>query len=118
MLNYRCDCGFYGTNPLRRSQMETLGTGNLLTELSYLELTIPAWQMALFIATLSVFMLIQRIKLCLIITYLFTFYWGFFLYWGDVMTSLDRFPIAATSYLIFGALHIVLTLVVLYRSET
>jgi|TARA_Y100000294_G_scaffold175274_1_gene194977 hypothetical protein len=63
--------------------METLGTGNLLTEFSYLELTMPTWQMALFIAMLSIFMLIQRIKLCLIITYLFAFYWG------DVITSLD-----------------------------
>ena len=69
--------------------MEILGTGDLLTGFSYLELTIPAWQMALFIAILIIFILIQRIKLCLIITYLFAFYWGFFLYWGDVMTSLD-----------------------------
>jgi hypothetical protein len=79
------------------------------------ELVIPAWQMALFIVTISLFMLIQRIKLTLITTFLFTFYWGFFLYWGDVLSSFGEFPFVAAVYLVSGVLYLVLTLVAFYR---
>jgi len=80
-----------------------------------IELVIPAWQMALFIVTISVFMLIQRIKLTLIITFLFTFYWAFFLYWGDVIASFAKFPLVAALYLVSGVIYVVLTLIAFYR---
>ena len=95
--------------------METVNTQSLLSQMLLIELVIPAWQMALFIVTISVFMLIQRIKLTLIITFLFTFYWAFFLYWGDVIASFAKFPFVAALYLVSGVIYIVLTLIAFYR---
>jgi hypothetical protein len=82
-----------------------------------IDLVIPAWQMALFIVTISVFILIQRIKLTLIITFLFTFYWAFFLYWGDVLASFGKFPFVAAVYLVSGVIYTVLTLIAFYRES-
>lgn len=90
----------------------------LLSQVLVIELAVPAWQMAFFIALISVFMVAQRYKLCLITTYLFSFYWAFFLYWGDVITSLGRFPDTAALYLISGMAHIVLTLIAFYREDS
>ncbi|MEC4679291.1 MAG: hypothetical protein VST67_01165 [Nitrospirota bacterium] len=95
--------------------MEAVNTQSLLSQMLLIELVIPAWQMALFIVTISVFMLIQRIKLTLIITFLFTFYWAFFLYWGDVLASFAKFPFVAALYLVSGVIYIVLTLIAFYR---
>ncbi|MFQ5917681.1 MAG: hypothetical protein ACE5I0_07720, partial [Candidatus Binatia bacterium] len=67
--------------------MESVNMTTLLSQILSIELAIPAWQMAFFIITLSLFLLMRRIKLCLITTFLFTFYWGFFLYWGDIIAS-------------------------------
>ena len=95
--------------------MELVNTQSLLSQMLLIELVIPAWQMALFIVTISVFMLIQRIKLTLIITFLFTFYWAFFLYWGDVLASFAKFPFVAAVYLVSGVIYTVLTLIAFYR---
>ena len=75
-----------------------------------IELAIPLWQMGLFVFLISLFMILHRLKLCLITTYLFTLYWGFLFNWGDVVASLGTFPQTATLYLIFGSVHVVLTL--------
>ena len=95
--------------------MELVNTQLLLSQMLLIELVIPAWQMALFIVTISVFILIQRIKLTLIITFLFTFYWAFFLYWGDVLASFAKFPFVAAVYLVSGVIYTVLTLIAFYR---
>jgi len=95
--------------------VETVNTQSLLSQMLLIELVIPAWQMALFIVTISVFMLIQRIKLTLITTFLFTFYWAFFLYWGNVLASFAKFPFVAALYLVSGVIYIVLTLIAFYR---
>ncbi len=95
--------------------METVNTQSLLSQMLLIELVIPAWQMALFIVTISIFMLIQRIKLTLITTFLFTFYWAFFLYWGNVLASFAKFPFVAALYLVSGVIYIVLTLIAFYR---
>ena len=95
--------------------MESVNTQSLMSQMLLIELVIPAWQMALFIVTISVFMLIQRIKLTLITTFLFTFYWAFFLYWGNVLASFAKFPFVAALYLVSGVIYIVLTLIAFYR---
>jgi len=95
--------------------VELVNTQSLLSQMLLIELVIPAWQMALFIVTISVFILIQRIKLTLIITFLFTFYWAFFLYWGDVLASFAKFPFVAAVYLVSGVIYTVLTLIAFYR---
>jgi hypothetical protein len=48
---------------------------------------IPIWQVFLLIASLVPFLLLDRVKICLLITYLFTFYLGFMVQWGDYIAS-------------------------------
>ena len=85
--------------------------------LSEITLTIPAWEVALYVLIVSVFMLAGKNKLTLLTTYLFTLYWGFFLYWGDVMASLGRVPTLATLYLLCAMLHVTLTLVAFFKED-
>lgn len=88
-----------------------MGETKVLHEIAFLELAIPAWQMAAYILVISLCMLMERTKLALISTYLFTLYWCFFLYWGDVVSSFGTFPNMATLFLLSSSLHITLTLV-------
>ena len=48
---------------------------------------IPIWQVFFFIAGLLPFLLMDRVKICLLITYLFTFYLGFMVQWGEYLSS-------------------------------
>jgi hypothetical protein len=58
-----------------------------LMELGVFNQLIPIWQIFFFIAGLLPFLLLDRIKICLLITYLFTFYLGFMVQWGDYLAS-------------------------------
>ena len=48
---------------------------------------IPIWQVFFFIASLLPFLLWNRVKICLLITYMFTFYLGFMVQWGDYIAT-------------------------------
>ena len=48
---------------------------------------IPVWHVFFFIAGMLPFLLFNRVKICLLITYLFTFYLGFMVQWGDYLSS-------------------------------
>jgi uncharacterized membrane protein len=48
---------------------------------------IPVWQVFFFIASLLPFLLFNRVKICLLITYLFTYYLGFMVQWGDYIST-------------------------------
>ena len=48
---------------------------------------ISIWQVFFYIALMIPFLLLQRTKLCLLITYLFTYYLAFLIYWGDFIAS-------------------------------
>ncbi|MBM4260996.1 MAG: hypothetical protein FJ145_06070 [Deltaproteobacteria bacterium] len=48
---------------------------------------IPIWQVLFFIAAMLPFLLWNRVKICLLITYLFTYYLGFMAQWGDYIDS-------------------------------
>src|SRR5215467_15306779 len=48
---------------------------------------IPVWQVFFLIASLLPFLLLNRVKICLLIVYLFTFYLGFLVQWGDYIAS-------------------------------
>jgi hypothetical protein len=48
---------------------------------------IPIWQVFFFIASLLPFLLWNRVKICLLITYMFTYYLGFMVQWGDYISS-------------------------------
>lgn len=91
--------------------------GSFFYQITDITLTIPAWQVALYVLIVSVFMLVGKNKLTLLTTYLFTLYWGFFLYWGDVMASLGSLPALATLYLLCGMLHVTLTLIAFFKED-
>ncbi len=74
-------------------------------------LSIPAWHIALYIAISAIFMLMQQRRLCLIATYLFTFYWGFYIYADEFVMVASNSTLALSSYIICGMLLIVLSLV-------
>ena len=77
------------------------------------DLVIPAWQMTLYVFFISIFMLARDYKMSLITTYLFTLYWGFFLYFGDFVGSVTSF--APTIFIVFGLIHVVLTLIAFWQ---
>ena len=58
-----------------------------LMQLGVFNQLIPIWQIFFFIAGLLPFLLLDRVKICLLITYLFTFYLGFMVQWGDYLAS-------------------------------
>jgi hypothetical protein len=90
----------------------------ILNQMLFFELNIPAWQMVLYVLMISVCMLLEKHKLALITTYVFTLNWGFFFYFGDVIYSFRVFPNMATLFLLSGLLHISLTLVAFLREES
>ena len=94
-----------------------MSEGDVLYQITSLNLTIPVWEVALYVGLTSVFMLLGRVKLCLVTSYLFTLYWGFILYWGQAMTSLATYPNLGTIYLVCGMLHVVLTMVAFMKGQ-
>ena len=60
---------------------------NHLLKLGVFNQLIPIWQVFFFIASLLPFLLWNRVKVCLLITYLFTYYLGFVVQWGDYIAS-------------------------------
>ncbi len=58
-----------------------------LLQLGVFNQLIPIWQVFFFIASLLPFLLLNRVKICLLITYLFTYYLGFMVQWGDYIAS-------------------------------
>ncbi len=58
-----------------------------LLDLRLTSLLLPAWPVMLYVALVSVFVLMRRIRLCLLTTYLFTFYWGISLHWGAFLST-------------------------------
>ena len=58
-----------------------------LLKLGVFNQLIPIWQVLFFIASLLPFLLWNRVKVCLLVTYLFTYYLGFMVQWGDYIAS-------------------------------
>ena len=48
---------------------------------------ISIWLVFIYIILVTLFMLLERTKLCLITTYLFTFNLGFLMYWGEIIET-------------------------------
>lgn len=58
-----------------------------LLQLGVFNQLIPIWQVFFFIGSLLPFLLWNRVKICLLITYLFTYYLGFMVQWGDYISN-------------------------------
>lgn len=48
---------------------------------------ISIWQVFLYLALMIPCLLMQRVKLCLLVTYLFSYYLAFLVYWGDLIAE-------------------------------
>ena len=81
-----------------------------LQMLGEVSLAIPAWQMGLFVALVSLFMLLGRTQLGLIVTYLFVLYWGFILYWPKFVAVAEGDPLALAIYVVCGLTIVFLAL--------
>jgi len=58
-----------------------------LMQLGVFNQLIPIWQVFFFIASLLPFLLWNRVKICLLITYMFTYYLGFMVQFGDYIST-------------------------------
>lgn len=87
-----------------------------LLELGLLSHMIPVWQVFIFIAALLPFLLWNRVRLCLLITYLFTFYLGFMVQWGDYLAeSGTLFPFFV--YAFSGIVITVVFVILMFKEE-
>ena len=79
-----------------------------------MELTIPVFQMAMLLILNTLSLLFGRIKLALLITYLFTLYWGYILNQelliGSVLKNLSQFSFFLM-YFGFGGVVVILSLI-------
>jgi hypothetical protein len=66
--------------------MEIFDTEKLLS-LGFFNQVIPIWQVFFYILSLLPFLLLNRVKICLLITYMFTYYLGFMVQWGDYISQ-------------------------------
>lgn len=73
-----------------------------LYNLGVINLTIPAWQLALFMGLFSFFMLLHETKGCLLTAYLFGLYWGYYLFGREFVAIAGAYPPVLTTYIVSG----------------
>jgi len=74
------------------------------------ELTIPTWHLVLFLTIVGILMLMNKLKFCLLATYLFVFFWVFYLYRADLIAIAAGDRILLAAYHLFGFIIAVLIL--------
>ena len=74
------------------------------------ELTIPTWHLVLFLSIVGILMLMNKLKFCLLATYLFVFFWVFYLYRADLIAIAAGDRILLAAYHLFGFIIAVLIL--------
>lgn len=80
-----------------------------LLKLGVFNQLIPVWQVLFLIASLLPFLLCNRVKICLLITYLFTYYLGFMVVFGEHLAkagSMQPFVLYALSGLGIAVLFV------------
>lgn len=88
-----------------------------MDDIALVLLAIPAWQMALYIGLVSFWMLIHEIRGCLLTTYLFGLYWGYYLFGRDFLAAAQGNPVVITAYIAFGLLLAGFTLISLFYEK-
>ena len=86
-------------------------------ELGLINMAIPAWQMAFYIGLISFFMIGRKTKLCLLTTYLFGLYWGYYLFGRDLFAAASGNTAVATAYICFGLALAAFSLMALFYEE-
>jgi len=85
--------------------------------LGVINLSIPAWQMAVYIALFSLFMFMHETRGCLLTTYIFGLYWGYYLYGGEFMAAAGGYPAVVTAYIAFGFVLAGMSLISLFYEK-
>ena len=91
--------------------------GGATYDIASIALCIPAWQIGIYIGLNSIFMLLQERKLCLVTTYLFTFYWGFYVYGDEFMVAAGGSNLALSLYIGCGILLVVFSLYAFFQEN-
>ena len=73
-----------------------------MEKLLFFQLVIPTWQILLCVTLAASLMLAQKVKFAVISIYLFTLFWLYHLYRGDILAQLDGNPIVVAVYSVFG----------------
>ena len=85
--------------------------------LGFINLAIPAWQLALYIALVSLFMFMHETRGCLLTIYLFALYWAYYLYGRDFLAAAGGYPTVVTAYIAFGFLLASFGLIALFYEK-
>ena len=85
--------------------------------LGFINLAIPAWQMAIYIGLISFFMFLHETRGCLVTTYVFGLYWGYYLYGQDFLVAANGYPAVLTAYISFGLLLAGFSLIALFYEK-
>lgn len=88
-----------------------------IEELGLVNLAIPAWQLALYIGVVTFFMLVHEIRGCLLATYLFGLYWGFYLFGRELLNAAQGNPVVITAYIVVGICLAVFSLLALFYEK-
>jgi len=88
-----------------------------LLNLGTVNLPIPAWQMALYIGLMSLSIIWRKTKCCLLMTYIFVFYWAYYRFSRDLLKVAYTDTTAESAYIGFGLVLITFTLVALFYEE-
>ena len=86
-------------------------------DLGTVNLTIPAWQMAMYLGIIAFYMICGRVKICLLTIFGFALYWGYYLFSSEFLLAASGKPTAETAYFGFGLLLIAFNLVALFYEE-
>ena len=73
-----------------------------LLNLFSFDLSIPVWQVMVFIGLMSLFMIFHRVAFCFTTTYVFALYWIFYLFGPHFLSRAGDTPLAMTAYILLG----------------
>lgn len=77
---------------------------------------LSVWEVFLYVGILVPALLLRRVKFCLLVSFMFTYYLAFLLYWGDYI---ERSPsaLAFFAYLISGVAVVALVVVESFKEQ-
>ncbi len=78
---------------------------------------LDAWSVILYVILSSIFVLMSRISLYLLTTFVFTVFWGFVLYWTVYITGVS-FYMTPLSVYTFCSLAIVSLVIISFRRSS
>jgi hypothetical protein len=89
----------------------------LASDIGLVQISIPAWQMGLYVALVGFFMLGKKSKWCLLTTYVFALYWGYYSFGPDLFAAARGDALVETAYIGFGLLLVAFVLISFFYEE-